>query len=39
VVLEEMLKRFTDWEVDYDGCRMGTSPGVRGYEALPIVIT
>ena len=39
VVLEEMLNRFTDWEVDYDGCRMGTSPGVRGYEALPIVIT
>jgi cytochrome P450 len=39
VVLEEMLNRFTDWEVDDDGCRMGTSPGVRGYEALPIVIT
>ena len=39
VVLEEMLNRFTDWEVDYGGCRLGTSPGVRGYEALPIVIT
>ena len=39
VVLEEMLNRFTDWEVDYAGCRLGSSPGVRGYEALPIVIT
>lgn len=39
VVLEELLQRFTDWEVDYEHCRLGTSPGVRGYEALPIVIT
>ncbi len=39
VVLEEMLKRFTDWEVDYEGCELGTSPGVRGYEKLPIIIT
>jgi cytochrome P450 len=39
VVLEEMLNRFSDWEVDYDNVRMGTSPGVRGYEALPIVIS
>ena len=39
VVLEEMLKRFTDWEVDYDGCVMGTTPGVRGYDHLPIKIT
>ena len=39
VVLEEMLNRFTDWEVDYEGCELGTSPGVRGYEKLPIVIT
>ena len=39
VVLDEMLKRFSDWDVDYDNCRLGTSPGVRGYEALPIVIS
>jgi cytochrome P450 len=39
VVVEEMLRRFTDWEVDYENCRLGSSPGVRGYEALPIVIT
>jgi cytochrome P450 len=38
VVLEELLNRFTDWEVDYDNCRLGSSPGVRGYEALPIII-
>ena len=39
VVLDEMLKRFTDWEVDYENCVLGTSPGVRGYEALPIILT
>jgi cytochrome P450 len=38
VVLEEMLNRFTDWDVDYPNARLGTSPGVRGYEALPIVL-
>jgi cytochrome P450 len=38
VVLEELLKRFPEWDVDYEHCLMGTSPGVRGYEALPIVI-
>jgi len=38
VVLEEVLYRFPDWEVDYDNCRLGTSPGVRGYEALPVFI-
>jgi cytochrome P450 len=39
VVLEEFLKRFTDWEIDYDGCVLGNTPGVRGYDALPIRIT
>lgn len=39
VVLDELLNRFSDWEVDYDNARLGSSPGVRGYEALPIVIT
>jgi cytochrome P450 len=39
VVLEEMLNRFTDWEVDYEGCELGSTPGVRGYDALPIRIT
>ena len=39
VVLDEMLKRFTDWEVDYENCVLGSSPGVRGYEALPIILT
>jgi cytochrome P450 len=39
VVLEELLQRFPDWEVDHDNCVLGSSPGVRGYDALPIVIT
>jgi cytochrome P450 len=38
VVLEELLNRFTDWEVDYEHAHMGTSPGVRGYDALPIIL-
>ncbi len=38
-MLDEMLKRFSDWDVDYDNCRLGASPGVRGYEALPIIIS
>jgi cytochrome P450 len=39
VVLDELLNRFTNWEVDYGNARLGSSPGVRGYETLPIVIT
>jgi cytochrome P450 len=39
VVLEELLNRFPDWEVDYDNCVLGSSPGVRGWDALPIVVT
>jgi cytochrome P450 len=38
VVLEEVLNRFSDWDVDYANARMGSSPGVRGYECLPIVL-
>ena len=38
VVLEELLERFPEWDVDYANCRMGNSPGVRGYEALPILV-
>jgi cytochrome P450 len=38
VVLEEILKRFRDWDVDYANARLGSSPGVRGYESLPIVL-
>jgi cytochrome P450 len=34
VVLEEFLKRFTDWEIDYDNAELVSSI-VRGWTALP----
>jgi cytochrome P450 len=38
VALDEMLKRFPEWELDHANLRMGSSVGVRGYESLPILI-
>jgi cytochrome P450 len=35
VALEELLKRFPDWEIDMDNAQLGHSPGVRGYVSLP----
>ena len=36
--LDEVLKRFPEWEVDRENARLGTAPGVRGYESLPVFI-
>ncbi|HEX3899412.1 MAG TPA: cytochrome P450 [Mycobacteriales bacterium] len=38
VALEEILKRFPTWEVDWDGAKLGTTSTVRGWESLPIVV-
>jgi cytochrome P450 len=38
VALEEVLKRFPEWEVDLAGAELGTAPGVRGYARLPVRI-
>jgi cytochrome P450 len=38
VALEEILKRFPEWELDRERCVMGSSTGVRGYDSLPVVI-
>jgi cytochrome P450 len=35
VALEEVLKRFPDWEIDMAAAELGNSPGVRGYVSLP----
>jgi cytochrome P450 len=35
VALDEVLKRFPDWEIDLDNAELGNSPGVRGYISLP----
>lgn len=38
VVLEEVLKRFHDWELDYDNCLMAPTSTVRGWESLPVFL-
>jgi cytochrome P450 len=39
VVLEEMLLRFPDWEVDYDRSEFFAHDDSRGWEHLPIVLS
>ncbi len=36
VVLDEVLKRFPEWEVDLDNARLRSSTTVRGWESLPV---
>ena len=36
VALEEVLKRFPEWEVDWDGAKLATTSTVRGWETLPV---
>ena len=38
VALDEMLNRFPEWDVDYDGMRLAPTSTVRGWERLPIVL-
>jgi cytochrome P450 len=38
IALEEVLKRFRDWEVDLDEARFAATSTVRGWETLPAVI-
>jgi cytochrome P450 len=38
VALEEILKRFPTWEIDWDGAKLGSTSTVRGWETLPIVV-
>jgi cytochrome P450 len=38
VALEEVLKRFPTWEVDWDGAKLGSTSTVRGWETLPITV-
>lgn len=39
VALEEVLKRFPDWEVDYEQARMApTSATMRGWETMPVFL-
>ncbi len=36
VALEEVLKRFPEWEVDYGGAKLSPTSTVRGWETLPV---
>jgi alkylhydroperoxidase family enzyme len=34
---DEVLQRWTDWEVDWDNAKQAHTPNVRGWERLPVV--
>jgi cytochrome P450 len=38
VALEEILKRFPVWDVDYDNAVQARTSTVRGWEKLPVII-
>ena len=38
IALEEILKRFPDWEIDTANARMACSPALRGWDSLPAFI-
>jgi cytochrome P450 len=38
IALEEVLKRFPEWEVDWDQAKLATTTTVRGWERLPVTI-
>jgi cytochrome P450 len=38
VALEELLQRFSEWDVDLEQSKLGTAPGVRGFASLRVVI-
>jgi cytochrome P450 len=39
VALEELLRRFPAWDVDLDGAKLASTSTVRGWEALPVVVS
>jgi cytochrome P450 len=36
IALDELLKRFPEWEVDYENARLAPTSTVRGWETLPV---
>jgi cytochrome P450 len=38
IALEEVLKRFPEWEVDVDNARLSSTSTVRGWETLPVFV-
>ena len=39
VALEEIVRRWPSWEVDWDGARLQQTSSVRGWETLPLVVS
>jgi cytochrome P450 len=38
IALDEVLKRFPEWDVDLDNARLSPTSTVRGWETLPVVV-
>ena len=38
VALDELLNRFTEWDIDYSGMQLAPTTTVRGFARLPIVL-
>ena len=38
IALEEILKRFPEWDIDVDNARLTSASVVRGWEALPAIV-
>lgn len=39
VAMEEVFKRFRDWEVDYKNAEFSPTTSVRGWDSLPVALT
>ncbi|HTU73310.1 MAG TPA: cytochrome P450 [Trebonia sp.] len=39
VALEEIVRRWPSWEVDWDGAKLQQTSSVRGWEKLPLVVS
>jgi cytochrome P450 len=39
VALDEVLKRFPDWEVDYENARLAPTSTVRGWDSMPVFVS
>ena len=38
IALEEILKRWPSWEVDWDDAKLQQTSSVRGWERLPLLV-
>jgi cytochrome P450 len=38
IALEELLRRFPVWDVDWDGAELSVTSTVRGWDSLPIIL-